>query len=54
MSSLGWLCHAHCQSSVQSADSFHTPVFADLMQMGPDGCGGIATRAEARTGSVPP
>lgn len=28
------LCHAHCQSSGQSADSFHPPAFADLMQMG--------------------
>ena len=29
------LCHAHCQSSSQSADTFHTPVFAALMDMGP-------------------
>ena len=29
------LCHAHCQSSDQSADSFHPPVFGDLMDMGP-------------------
>ena len=28
------LCHAHCQSSDQSADSFHLPAFADLMQLG--------------------
>jgi hypothetical protein len=28
------LCHAHCQLGQQTADSFHPPAFADLMQMG--------------------
>lgn len=28
------LCHAHCQSSSQSPDSFHPPVLPDLMQLG--------------------
>lgn len=28
------LCHAHCQVSGQSADSFHLPALADAMQMG--------------------
>lgn len=28
------LCHAHCQSGDQSADSFHPPAFFDPMQMG--------------------
>jgi hypothetical protein len=29
------LCHAHCQSGQQSAESYHPPVFADLMSLGP-------------------
>ena len=28
------LCHAHCQSSSQSADSFHPPLFADVLELG--------------------
>jgi hypothetical protein len=28
------LCHAHCQVSGQSADSFHLPALADALQMG--------------------
>jgi hypothetical protein len=28
------LCHAHCQSGDQSADTFHPPAFAGLMELG--------------------
>lgn len=29
------LCHAHCQSSDQSADSYHPPLLADVLNAGP-------------------
>jgi hypothetical protein len=28
------LCHAHCQSSQQTADNFQPPAFADLLRLG--------------------
>lgn len=29
------LCHAHCQASQSSADTFQPPILASLMQLGP-------------------
>jgi hypothetical protein len=42
------MCHAHCQISGQSADTFHPPVFFHLMEIG-----SVLTMARVESPAVP-